>query len=187
MAVTMTRALPHIVRALLHIALAPPLAIGLLVAIVSLLSAIGMSAMGVPMGLAWLVPSLEWTIRHEPAWVLTWMTWLAAPAALTVALVAALARKVRGVRWWAWALVGSAAWAACAAARAYGVGEIVPAMPETYRVPLAVAGAVGGLVVAPLTAGLVRLLCSLHRPRNGLTQATRPAPARGTNVSVSPS
>ena len=179
---------PHLVRAIPCVALAPIVAIALLVALVSLLSAGAMTAMGAPMSAAWLVPSLEWTIRHEPLWVLTWMMWLAVPAALTV-LVALLFRRVRGVRWWAWMLVGLAAWTGAAAARAYGLdavglAEVVPAMPQPYRLPLVIAGGVGGLVVAPLTAGLVRLLASLYRPRNGLEQRARPAPERGTNVSV---
>ena len=180
-------ALPYLARAALHVALAPPLAIGLLAALVSLLSAGAMAAVGAPMSVAWLVPSLDWTIRNQPDWVMLWMGWLAVPATLTVLLVTLLCRRVRGVRWWAWALLGAAAWTACAAARAYGVEGFVPAMPLPYRTPLVIAGAVGGLVVAPLTAGVVRLVLSALRPlyrRNGEAQRTRGAFGRGTKVSV---
>lgn len=178
----------HLPRAALHAALSPIVAIALLAVAVSLLSAGAMTALGVPMSVAWLAPSLEWTLRHQPTWVLGWTAWLAVPSVLTVALVAVVFRRVVGVRWWAWALVGAAAWTAFAALRAYGLGDVLAPMPEPYRVPMIVGGAVGGLLVAPLTAGLVRLLAAalgrLHRPRNGEAQGTLPEPERGTKVSV---
>ena len=182
------RARDHLARGALHVALSPPALLALVVTLASLLSATAMAALGVPMSVAWLAPSVEWMVRHQPLVVLEWMGWLMIPATVSVALAALVFRGVVGVRWWGWALAGLVGFAAVAALRAYSslapFGAVLPsALPEPYRLPLTIGGAVAGLIVTPLAAGLARMLASLHRSRNGLAQGTRPAPARGT-VSV---
>lgn len=173
------------VRALAIVALAPFVLIALVLALGSVASASAMAALGASLPITWLLPSLEWMVVNRPLAVLGWCVRLAIPAALSVALAAALARRVRGVRWWLWAFAGAIAFAACAAAWIAAGRSPVPAAQVNGGTigATAAAGAALGLLVMPLTAGLVRLLARAFPQRNGLSHRTRPAPARGTNVS----
>ena len=175
----MTRSAP---RVLVHLLAVPPTAIALTAGLASALSATGMGVFGVAMGATWLWPSLRWMLLHQPATVATWLLWLALPAAATVAMVALLHRRVRNVAWWRWAVLGGLAHAAL-----LGIAVAMGGLPLMTATAAPYAAGVG-FVLGALATGTVEALLRLARRaagyRNGLSQETRAAPARGTNVSV---
>ena len=160
----MTHALPHLARAFLHVALAPPLAIALLVAIVSLLSAGAMAAVGTPTSVAWLVPSLDWTIRHEPGWVVLWMAWLAVATPLNIAV------WLRSAGWTAdavvWPVLVIAAVAAVGAWLVSRTADLAAAAVLVWAfvaIGVEVEGVLRGTIVAAVVVTVVALALGARR------------------------
>ena len=180
------RAAPHAVRALAHVLLTPAATIAILVSTVSLLSASATTALGVPTSLGWLVPSLQWTIQHQPAWVASWMLWLMVPAATTAGLIALLHRRVRAVPLWRWMVLGGLTHAAALGGIVW-LGWIAM-LPPSAAAYLAAAGFVTGLVATGYVELVVRLGARLlGSARNERPSVARPASASATSVSVRPS
>ena len=185
--------LPHPateLRIAAHTILVPLTVLGLVIIVLSTLSAGALMANGVAIEATWLWPSLRWLLLNQPSVVAEWVALLALPALLTSLLITLLHRGVFGVAWWRWTLLGGAMHAvAFACATLWEWFARVPSDAWPYG---AAAGFVLGLLATGWAEMTIRLVARLTGRltgygRNGEAQRTRPAFGRGTKVSVRPS